>query len=67
MNLDDFMARLGQGQMDPAEVIGQFGVGFYSALMVADRVEVRSLSAEPDAEAIVWSCDGSTSAPTAAA
>ncbi|MCK6514540.1 molecular chaperone HtpG [Myxococcota bacterium] len=49
-----------QGRGGEHNLIGQFGVGFYSALMVADRVEVRSLSAEPDAEAIVWSCDGST-------
>ena len=49
-----------QGQGDVSRLIGQFGVGFYSALMVADHVEVRSLSAEPDAEPIVWACDGST-------
>ncbi len=41
-------------------LIGQFGVGFYSALMVADTVTVESLSALPDAEPVCWSCDGST-------
>ncbi|MEN9787153.1 MAG: hypothetical protein RLZZ299_2417 [Pseudomonadota bacterium] len=40
-------------------LIGQFGVGFYSSFMVAHRVEVQSLSAEPDAEAVCWSSDGS--------
>ncbi|MCP4810036.1 MAG: molecular chaperone HtpG [Proteobacteria bacterium] len=41
-------------------LIGQFGVGFYAALMVSDHVTVHSLSGEPDAEAVTWSCDGST-------
>ena len=40
--------------------IGHFGLGFYSAYMVADKVEVRSLSYKEGAEAILWSCDGSS-------
>ncbi|MEQ2306136.1 TNF receptor-associated protein 1, mitochondrial [Ameca splendens] len=40
-------------------IIGQFGVGFYSAFMVADRVDVFSRSAEPDAPGYKWSSDGS--------
>lgn len=43
---------------NPDALIGQFGVGFYSAFMVADEVTVESLSAEPDAKAIVWKSDG---------
>ena len=39
-------------------LIGQFGVGFYSAFMVADEVTVESLSAQPDSEAICWTSDG---------
>ncbi len=41
-------------------IIGQFGVGFYSAFMVAERVEVTSRSYQPDAEAVKWSATGGT-------
>lgn len=40
--------------------IGHFGLGFYSAYMVADKVEVKSKSYKTDKEAILWSCDGSS-------
>lgn len=39
-------------------LIGQFGVGFYASFMVAHRVEVDSLSAEPGAEPVHWESDG---------
>lgn len=41
-----------------AELIGQFGVGFYSAFMVADEVKVYTHSWQPDAESLVWTSDG---------
>ncbi|CAK28274.1 Chaperone protein htpG [Synechococcus sp. RCC307] len=40
-------------------IIGHFGLGFYSSFMVASQVELVSLSARPNAEAVRWSCDGS--------
>ena len=40
-------------------LIGQFGVGFYSVFMVANRVDILTLSADPQARAWLWSSDGS--------
>jgi len=40
-------------------IIGHFGLGFYSAFMVARKVEIRSLSYKEGAQAVKWSCDGS--------
>jgi molecular chaperone HtpG len=41
------------------EIIGHFGLGFYSTFMVASKVEIETLSYKEGAEAIHWSCDGS--------
>lgn len=40
-------------------IIGHFGLGFYSAFMVAKKVEIRSLSYKDGAKAVKWECDGS--------
>ena len=40
-------------------IIGHFGLGFYSAFMVAKKVEIQSLSYKEGAEAVKWTCDGS--------
>lgn len=40
-------------------IIGHFGLGFYSAFMVAKKVVIRSLSYKEGAQAVEWSCDGS--------
>jgi molecular chaperone HtpG len=46
---------------DKNQIIGHFGLGFYSSYMVAKKVEIRSLSYGKDARGAHWSCDGSTS------
>src|SRR6201994_941258 len=40
-------------------IIGHFGLGFYSSFMVSDKVEVFSKSYKEDAKAVRWECDGS--------
>lgn len=42
-----------------ASIIGHFGLGFYSAFMVAEKVEVITQSHNADAPTVYWSCDGS--------
>jgi molecular chaperone HtpG len=42
-----------------ANIIGHFGLGFYSSFMVSDKVEVISKSFKEDAKAVRWECDGS--------
>ncbi|XP_071638545.1 heat shock protein 75 kDa, mitochondrial isoform X2 [Temnothorax longispinosus] len=48
-----------QNSSDTSKIIGQFGVGFYSAFMVADKVEVFTKSFVRDAEGLCWISDGS--------
>ena len=45
---------------DANEIIGRFGLGFYSAFMVAEKVEIQTLSYQDDATPARWTCDGST-------
>ncbi|WP_027437393.1 molecular chaperone HtpG [Lachnospira multipara] len=42
------------------QIIGHFGLGFYSAFMVADKVTIDTLSYKKDATAVHWECDGGT-------
>ncbi|MDO3643981.1 molecular chaperone HtpG [Mucilaginibacter sp. L3T2-6] len=55
----EFMEKYKEAK-DANEIIGRFGLGFYSAFMVADKVEIESLSYQEGAEPAHWTCDGST-------
>ena len=45
---------------DKNQIIGHFGLGFYSSFMVAENVEIRTLSYQAEAEAVHWQCEGTT-------
>ncbi len=46
-------------KQDQDQIIGHFGLGFYSSFMVASHVEIKTLSAKIESEAVEWKCDGS--------
>ncbi len=48
-----------KGQENGANIIGHFGLGFYSSFMVSGQVEIFSKSWRPDTQAVRWECDGS--------
>ena len=55
---EEFVAKYKDSADQP--IIGHFGLGFYSSFMVATRVEIDTLSYQEGAEAVHWSCDGTT-------
>ncbi|MFL5772480.1 MAG: molecular chaperone HtpG [Flavisolibacter sp.] len=55
----EFMEKFREAN-DANEIIGRFGLGFYSSFMVADKVEIQTLSYLEGAEPARWICDGST-------
>ncbi len=56
----EFLRALSENQQKESALIGQFGVGFYSAFMVANEVKVYTHSWRPDGEHLVWTSDGKT-------
>ena len=48
-------------QSESKQLIGFFGLGFYSAFMVSERVDIITKSYKADAQPVFWTCDGSTS------
>jgi molecular chaperone HtpG len=57
---EDFIEKFKEVQDKNHQIIGHFGLGFYSSFMVAKKVEIRSLSYQEGASGAHWSCDGST-------
>ncbi len=54
----EFLEKYKDENDDSAQIIGHFGLGFYSAFMVSDSVEIDSLSFSDGASAAKWTCDG---------
>lgn len=54
----DFLAKFQEKADQENEIIGHFGLGFYSAFMVADKVEIDTLSYQADAQGAKWLCEG---------
>ncbi|MGN0291423.1 MAG: molecular chaperone HtpG [Lachnospiraceae bacterium] len=55
----DFLEKY-KDKADDDQIIGHFGLGFYSAFMVADEVHIDTLSYKEGAAAVHWECDGGT-------
>ncbi|MFN8290242.1 MAG: molecular chaperone HtpG [Chitinophagaceae bacterium] len=55
----EFMEKFREAN-DANEIIGRFGLGFYSSFMVAEKVEIQTLSYQEGAAPARWICDGST-------
>ena len=55
----EFITNLSEEARKNSNIIGQFGVGFYSVFMVADEVRIKTKSYQKDAQAFDWHSDGS--------
>lgn len=54
----DFLEKYKDKDDKGAQIIGHFGLGFYSAFMPSEKVEIETLSYQDGAKAVKWSCDG---------
>lgn len=56
---EDFLEKF-KDETEGDQIIGHFGLGFYSAFMVAEKVTLETLSYQDGAEPVLWECDGET-------
>lgn len=54
----DFLKKMATGETESTNIIGKFGVGFYSVFMVADHVDITTRSYQKDSKAVQWKSDG---------
>jgi len=57
---EEFVKKIEKAGEKEEEIIGKFGLGFYSSFMVASKVEVETLSMEEGAKPTKWTCEGDT-------
>ena len=57
---EDFIEKYKDKMGEDKEIIGHFGLGFYSAFMVASKVQIDTLSYKEGSEAVKWVCEGGT-------
>lgn len=56
----DFLEKYKDKMDESKDIIGHFGLGFYSTFMVSTKVQIDTLSFKEDAEAVKWTCEGGT-------
>jgi len=56
---EDFLNKY-KDKSDKEQIIGHFGLGFYSSFMVAEQVEIHTRSYQKESEPVLWRCDGGT-------
>lgn len=57
---EDFISKYKEKMDEANQIIGHFGLGFYSAFMVSEKVQIDTLSYQPGAEPVKWICSGGT-------
>lgn len=55
---EEFVKKLSESKEDASNIIGKFGVGFYSVFMIAKEVELTTRSFAPDSKTVLWKSDG---------